>query len=233
MSAEFNKKTIQSYLNAELLQRIEGDGYELTPKGSIRRKPAFINSEFEIYLTFAPFWHLGGYQMDVGVDVRWKAFEALYFEYDSSGFVPNSVKKKPERRMGYVVTTFAKIVWAKNRLHRPTRYLDAADEMDGFIDEAMADYEFAVRDWLDAWRNWNGALDLMESDESLCGAWRIPAFWCLLDRVRGREAACAWLKPIWEREDSPEQRARYLPFSSIFLKQCEYLMDHRCGGRPK
>jgi hypothetical protein len=68
--------------------------------------------------------------------------------------------------------------------------------LDAFITQCIADLDGKVGAWIRRWFAWESALDVMEGNSQLCGSWRDTAYFCLLEQVHGREAACTWIDGI-------------------------------------
>lgn len=191
MSDEFNKKTIEAWLNDEFFKRIEADGYARDAKGRIVRKPERNRTEFVQSIRFNADRRFGEYCIEAEAEIRWRKFEDMYYEFKMVDFVPSKYVKKVERRTVYSVENFNSIRVEREKTFRPFRYVAGPADLPDALAETVDDYRRCIRDWLDAWLDWESALQLLERDEQLCGAWREIAYFCLLEQVRGRQAACA------------------------------------------
>lgn len=191
MNDEFNKKTIENWLNREFFGQIEADGYVQDAKGRMVRKTGRNHTDFGLTIRFNAYRRFGEYYLEPDAEIRWRKFEDLFHAFDLVNFKPSKYAKKPERHPVFLIKNFNYIRHEIEKKHRPTRYLAGPADLPDALAETVDDYRRCIRDWLDAWLDWESALQLLERDEELCGAWREIAYFCLLEQVRGRQAACA------------------------------------------
>ena len=91
-------------------------------------------------------------------------------------------------------------------------------DLDAFIAQCVDDLDGRVGQWIKRWFTWPSALDVMDGNSHLCGTWRDHAYFCLLEQVHGREAACTWVGGL-DRANWPKYQAA----------QVEYLRSQVCS----
>lgn len=191
MSDAFNKKMIETWLNREFFKYIEADGYVQDAKGRIVRKTDRNRTDFALMIECCADRRFGEYAIEARVEIRWKKFEDLYYEFKLFDFIPSPYYKKVERRSVFLSKEFNYIRFEAEKISRPIRYVASPADLPDALAEIVGDYNRRIRGWLDAWLDWETALQLLDRDKNLCGSWRETAYFCLAEHIRGREAACA------------------------------------------
>ncbi len=88
-----------------------------------------------------------------------------------------------------------------------------------FVTQCVNDFDGKVGAWIRRWFTWASALDVMDGNSQLCGAWRDTAYFCLLEQAHGREAACKWIGGI----DATG-------WPGLLAARVEYLQSQVCGA---
>jgi len=102
---------------------------------------------------------------------------------------------------------------------RGTFWVAKEADLDAFVVQSVTDLDGNVGAWIRRWFTWASALDVMDGNSQLCGAWRDTAYFCLLEQVHGREAACKWIGGI----DATG-------WPGYLAAQVEYLQSQVCRG---
>ncbi|MFD1984092.1 hypothetical protein ACFSOZ_15665 [Mesorhizobium newzealandense] len=102
---------------------------------------------------------------------------------------------------------------------RDTFWVAKEADIDAFVAQSVSDLDGKVGAWIRRWFTWASALDVMDGNSQLCGAWRDSAYFCLLEQVHGREAACKWIGGI----DATG-------WPGYLAAQVEYLQSQVCGA---
>ncbi|TPM28200.1 hypothetical protein [Mesorhizobium sp. B2-3-4] len=166
----------------------------------------------------------GEYDCSLVAVFKWKKFAKLYKDFGQWYEIkdPSSAqfKTKSSRRQSKEFLRVS-VDHVYSNFSVPGRWpYCAVDEqdVDGFIAQCVADFDGKVGAWIRQWFTWGSALNVMDGNSQLCGAWRDTAYFCLLEQVQGREAACKWISGI-DATGCPEYLAA----------QVEYLQSQVCG----
>ncbi|AZO53714.1 MULTISPECIES: hypothetical protein [unclassified Mesorhizobium] len=219
----FDSKTIRTTVAEELHTRL---GQKWFKPGSPRLEVASADNltDFSIEFDCYAERRYGEYDSSLVAVFKWKKFAKLYKDFDqwyeikdpgSAQFKTKSSRQQSKQFLRVSVDHVYSSFSAPGR--RPFCAVDEQD-VDGFITQCAADFDGKVGAWIRQWFTWASALNVMDGNKQLCGAWRDVAYFCLLEQVHGRAAACAWIGGV-DATGWPEYLAA----------QVEYLQSQVCG----
>ncbi len=164
------------------------------------------------------------YECQLSVVIKWKKFARDWKDfstwYEVKGSSPTLSISRSSRKPSheFLRTGFDGIDRDFRPPVRHALWVANEQELDDFIDQSIADLDGKVGAWIERWFSWASALKMMDDNEQLCGAWRNTAYFCLLEQVHGREAACTWISGI-DANGWPK----------LLAAQVEYLQSQVCG----
>jgi len=173
-------------------------------------------TDFDIEISCYSDRRYGEYDCKIDVSFKWKKFSEMYSrfkEYFSEKYSQRNYKSINE----FFIISFDSIYYYQWKQARDNFWVSSDDDLESFIAQSVADLDGKVGDWIKGWFTWPSALNAMDEHENLCGAWRETAYFCLLDQVKGREAACSWA------------RGATLDRPILMAEQVEYLRSHFCS----
>ncbi|CAN7491954.1 hypothetical protein LJR234_003551 [Mesorhizobium amorphae] len=172
------------------------------------------HTDFSIELDCYTDRRYGEYECTISVVLKWKKFAKLFRELAHW----YNAKFQGTVRPGNM--TFAGVNF--DRIHgSPSRdlfWIANEQDVDAFTARCVDDLDGKVGDWIRRWFTWPSALDVMDAEPDLCGAWRDTAYYCLMEQVHGSGAACDWVRGI-DAAGWPEWQAA----------QVEYLQSQVCA----
>ncbi|GLQ79000.1 hypothetical protein GCM10007881_25170 [Mesorhizobium huakuii] len=182
-------------------------------------------TEFSIELDCSTDHRYGAYDCELAGVIKWKKFAKLWRDFDAwyETKDPSSAQfqTRSARKLNHVFLRkgFNAIGGDFQPPSRGVFWVANEQELDAFIAQCVADLDGKVGAWIKRWFAWTSALDVMDGNSQLCGAWRDTAYYCLLEQVHGREAACKWIDGI----DATG-------WPGLLAAQVEYLQSQVCGA---
>ncbi|WP_095520902.1 hypothetical protein [Mesorhizobium wenxiniae] len=193
-------KTIRATVAEELRSRL-GARWFKPDSAKLVVASADNLTDFSIELDCYTDRRYGQYDCSIAAVFKWKKFSKLWKDFDawyevkdpsSAQFKTQSDRKSSRLflRVGFDAIDGGFIggrdpFWVANE-----------GDLDAFMAQCVTDLEGKVGTWIRRWFTWASALDVMDGNGQLCGSWRDTAYFCLLEQVRGREAACRWVGEI-------------------------------------
>lgn len=216
---QLDAKTIRTRVAEELHMRL-GERWFKPGSAKLVIASAGNLTDFSIELECQAERRYGEYDCSLVAVFKWKKFAKLWKDFDAWYEVknPSSAQFKTQSSRRLSKSFFSVSV---DRIHQGRWPFCVVDEhgLDGFIAQCIADFDGRVGAWVRRWFTWASALDVMDGNSQLCGAWRKTAYFCLLEQVHGREAACRWIDGI-----------NATGWPSLLAAQVEYLQLQVCGG---
>ncbi|RUV32324.1 MAG: hypothetical protein E5V72_09610 [Mesorhizobium sp.] len=165
----------------------------------------------------------GAYDCSLAAVFKWKKFAKSYKEFSAWYELkdPSSVQfktKNSEQLNAQFLSVAFDGIDSGFVSGRGPFWVANEQNLDAFIAQCVDDLDGKVGRWIKRWFTWRSALDVMNGNKSLCGTWRDHAYFCLLEQVHGREAACSWVGGL-DRANWPEYQAA----------QVEYLRSQVCS----
>lgn len=152
----------------------------------------------------------GVYVCEPVVVLKWKSFSTLHNKmrqcYDGRKTYYNT------KHHEFLRSDFEGIFGVFKKTIRDPILIESEEDIDRVITQCADDLDGKVGQWIKRWFTWVSALEVMDDNHQLCGAWRDTAYYCLMRQVHGYEPACAWVHSL-DRENWPdffESQARYL-----------------------
>jgi hypothetical protein len=220
VDAKFIRTRVAEELHARLGERWFEPG---TPKLIIAR--AGNLTDFSIELDCYTDRRYGAYDCELAAEFKWKKFAKLWKDFNAWYEVkdPSSAQFKTgnARKLNYVFLRkgFNAIGEDFQPSSRGVFWVADEQDLDAFIARCVADLDGKVGAWIKRWFAWASALDVMDGNSQLCGAWRKTAYFCLLEQVHGLEAACRWIDGI----DATG-------WPGLLAAQVEYLQSQVCDA---
>jgi hypothetical protein len=210
-------KTIRTRVAEELHARL---GERWFKPGSAKLVVSTVDNltDFSIELDCYADRRYGEYDCALLVVFKWKKFSKLFRGLAEWYNVKFQRSARPNN-MEFLRIAFNGIHAGFGPSRRGVFWVASEQDLEAFIAQCAADLDGKVGDWITRWFTWPSALDAMDVNPNLCGTWRDTAYYCLMEQVRGRDAACAWVGSI-DATGWPEWQAA----------QVEYLQAHVCGG---
>ncbi|WP_027059890.1 hypothetical protein [Mesorhizobium loti] len=181
-------------------------------------------TDFSIELDCDTDYRYGECECELTAVFKWKKFAKMWKDFDAWYEVkdPSSAqyKTRGSRTLNqqFLRKGFNAIDADFERPSRDFFWVASEKDLDAFMTQCIADLDGNVGAWIRRWFTWASALDVMDGNLQLCGAWRDTAYFCLLEQVHGRPAACRWINGIdatgWPR---------------LLAAQVEYLQSNICG----
>lgn len=196
-----NAKTIRARV-AEALHARLGERWLKPISAKLIIASADNLTDFSIELDCSTDYRYGAYDCELAAVFKWKKFANLWKDFDAWYEVkdPSSAqfKTRSSRQLNqqFLRKGFNAIDGNFAPPSRDVFWVATEQELDVFIDQCVADLDGKVGAWIKQWFAWASALDVMDGNSQLCGAWRKTAYFCLLEEVHGREAACRWINGI-------------------------------------
>ncbi len=175
-------------------------------------------TDFNIELDCYTDRRYGAYDCSISAVFKWKKF-AKFYKQLAEWYNVKFQGSARSNGMVFVGVGFDGIHADFRPPSRDTFWVANEQDLDIFIAQCAADLDGKVGEWIKRWFSWPSALDVMDAHPNLCGAWRDTAYYCLMEQVHGREAACAWVRGI-DAAGWPEWLAA----------QVEYLQSQVCSG---
>ncbi|MER8863198.1 hypothetical protein NKI19_05680 [Mesorhizobium sp. M0751] len=166
----------------------------------------------------------GEYDCSLSAVFKWKKFAKSYRDFSAWYEVkdPSSAQFKTrsseQLNAQFLGVAFDRIDGNFLSGGRGAFWVANEQDLDAFIAQCVDDLDGKVGEWIKRWFTWSSALDVMNGNEQLCGTWRDHAYFCLLEQVHGREAACSWVGGL-DRANWPEYQTA----------QIEYLQSQICN----
>jgi hypothetical protein len=195
-----DSKTIRKTVSEELHARLRAKWFK-PDSGRLVVSTVDNLTDFGIELDCYTDRRYGEYDCSIAAVFKWKKFSRLWKDFDawyeikdpsSSQFKTRSSRQRshPFLRVGFdaIDGDFVN--------HRGTFWVANEVDLDAFVAQCVTDIDGKVGAWIRKWFTWASALDVMDGNEQLCGAWRDTAYFCLLEQVHGREVACKWVGHI-------------------------------------
>ncbi|TPI33032.1 hypothetical protein FJW08_07625 [Mesorhizobium sp. B3-2-1] len=219
MTAMLDSKTIRTRVAEELHACV---GQKWFKPGSPRLEVASADNltDFSIEFDCYAERRYGEYDCSLVAVFKWKKFARLF------GELANWYNVKFEGAVPTKSKVFARVAF--EGIHgdfrpssRGTFWVANEQDLDKFTARCVDDLEGKVGNWIRRWYDWPSALETMDAYPNLCGSWRDTAYYCLMEQVRGPEAACTWVRGI-DAAGWPQWLAA----------QVEYLQSRVCRGAP-
>lgn len=214
---QLDAKTIRTRVAEELHARL-GDRWFKPGSAKLVIASRDNLTDFSIELDCYTDRRYGEYDCSLAVVFKWKKFAKFHKELTEWYNVKFQGSARSNGMM-FVAVGFDGIHSDFRPPSRGTFWVANEKDLDTFITQCAADLDGKVGEWIKRWFSWPSALDVMDAHPNLCGAWRDTAYYCLMEQVHGREAACAWVHGI-DAAGWPEWLAA----------QVEYLQLNVCGG---
>ncbi|MGX9575959.1 hypothetical protein [Mesorhizobium sp. f-mel] len=216
-------KTIRARIVEELLTRL-GERWFKPDSPKLVVTPVGNLTDFSVELDCYTDRRYGEYDCSIAAVFKWKKFAKLWKDFDAWYEVedPSSAqfKTKSSRRSS---KSFCRVgfdaIDGDFVRGRGSFWVANEGDLDAFITQCAADLDGKVGEWIRRWFTWASALEVMDGNSQLCGAWRDTAYFCLLEQVHGREVACKWIGDI----DATG-------WPGLLAAQVEYLQSKVCGG---
>jgi hypothetical protein len=194
-------KTIRKRVAEELHERL-GERWFKPGSAKLIIASADNLTDFSIELDCYTDYRYGEYECELSVIFKWNKFAKLWKDFDAWYEVkdPSSAqfKTRSSRKLNhnFLRKGFNAIDGDFRHSSRDFFWVASEQNLDAFITQCIADLDGKVGAWIRRWFAWESALDVMEGNSQLCGSWRDTAYFCLLEQVHGREAACTWIDGI-------------------------------------
>ncbi|MDX8523873.1 hypothetical protein RFM68_05080 [Mesorhizobium sp. MSK_1335] len=135
------------------------------------------------------------YDCSGAVALRWKGFSQAFRRFID--WYNHSFNETAQSHEYFVLRTFDNIGGVSpSPGNRHAFVVESEQSLNEFINRCVNDLNGAVGEWIKNWFTWPSALLAMDKDRQLCGAWRDMAYFCLVEKVHGHKAACAWVNGI-------------------------------------
>lgn len=221
---QLDAKTIRTRVAEELHARL-GERWFKPGSAKLIIASADNLTDFSIELDCSADYRYGAYDCELAAAFKWKKFAKLWKNFDAWYEVkdPSSAQFKTrssrQRNRQFLLKGFNAIDADFRPPIRGFFWVATEQELDAFITQCIADLDGKVGAWIRRWFAWASALDVMDGNSQLCGSWRDTAYFCLLEQIHGREAACKWISSI----DATG-------WPSLLAAQVEYLQSQVCDG---
>ncbi|MDX8459800.1 hypothetical protein [Mesorhizobium humile] len=159
----------------------------------------------------------GDYDCSAVVVIKWKKFLNTFKEFIIWYNKVYQASAQPLK--SFLRASFNGIEGDFSAKSRDAFLVENEEHVNIFIKQCIDDLDGKVGEWIKNWFTWTSALATMDDNENLCGSWRDTAYFCLLERIQGREAACSWAQAL-DSESWPELQAA----------QIRYLRSEVCRG---
>lgn len=214
-------KTIRTRVGEELHARL---GARWFKPGSAKLLIASTDNltDFSIELDCYADRRYGEYDCSITAVFKWKKFAKLFREL-ANWYNLKSQSSIPPNSKVFARVAFDGIHADFGPSSRGIFWVANEQDLDAFIAQCIADLDGKIGEWIRRWFIWPSALEVMEAYPNLCGAWRDTAYYCLMEQVHGREAACAWVRGI-DAAGWPEWLAAQVEY--LQLNVCDNGMTH-------
>ncbi|QPC90762.1 hypothetical protein [Mesorhizobium sp. INR15] len=135
------------------------------------------------------------YECYLTATIKWKKFSKLYKNFDI-WYHKDKEEFRPKSNKIFCVASFDNIVDGFSAKGRAPFIVSSEEDIDAFIARCLDDLQGEVGVWIRRWFSWETAVDVLDVNKKICGAWRDIAYYCLLDQAYGREYACKWIAAI-------------------------------------
>ncbi|OBQ73318.1 hypothetical protein [Mesorhizobium erdmanii] len=219
-----NAKTIRVRV-AEALHAHLGERWFKPSSAKLLIESTDLLTDFSIELDCSADYRYGAYDCELAAAFKWKKFAKLWKDFDAWYEVkdPSSAQFKTsssrQRNKQFLLKGFNAIDGDFQPSSRGFFWVGSEQDLDAFVIQCIADLDGNVGAWIRRWFTWESALDVMDGNSQLCGSWRDTAYFCLLEQVHGREAACKWISGI----DATG-------WPALLAAQVEYLQSQVCSG---
>lgn len=208
-------KIVKQMLVNSFVQRFGSTVFRPAAIGTLDLVSHENRTEFSISLRFdVPLRH-GEYRIEPSVQIRWRHFEKLYYDFQSWYLMKNGNTLELDKYHPILVRSFSQIILPEH-FDRMRYYVSNLDDAFSGIVYIQEQFEIHICPWIRNYFYWEDAYSLLKRDTQLCGAWRDFAMFTLADRVVGRETACHLLE---DREVGAPQ---------FIAAQIEYLRREFC-----
>lgn len=174
-----------------------------------------IKTDFMIEIDLYAERRFGGYDCSAVVVIKWKRFANAFRNFIKWYNIKFNESARPS--FVFLRAPFNGINVDFLSGSRGAFWVEDENDLDAFIAQCAEDIDGKVGEWIKKWFTWPSALALLDNNKSLCGSWRDTAYFCLIEQIRGREAACSWVHGL-DSADWPE----------LLAAQVDYLRSHAC-----
>ncbi|UDL89171.1 hypothetical protein LGH82_29550 [Mesorhizobium sp. PAMC28654] len=213
---QLDAKTIRTRVAEELRARL-GERWFKPDSTKLLVASANNLTDFSVEFDCYAERRYGDYDCSLVAVLRWKKFAKLFRELAGWYNIKFEGSAPPNGKV------FARVAF--DGIHgdfalpsRAAFWVASEQDLDEFITQCVNDLDGKVGDWIQGWFTWPSALQVMDGNQRLCGAWRNIAYYCLMEQVHGHEAACNWVRGI-DATGWPQWLAA----------QVEYLQLRICG----
>lgn len=218
-----DSKTIRTKVAEELHARLGAKWFK-PDSGKLLVKSADSQTDFSIEFDCYTDRRYGEYDCSIAAVFKWKKFAKLWKDFDAWYEVkdPSSAQFKTQsarRSSKSFLRVGLDAIDGDFVRGRGPFWVANEGDLGGFITQCVTDLDGKVGEWIRRWFTWPSALEVMNGNKQLCGSWRDTAYFCLLEQVHGREAACTWIGGI----DAAG-------WPGFLAAQVEYLQSQVCSG---
>lgn len=209
-----DSKTIRMKVAEALQARLEEKW--LTPySAKLMVANAGNQTDFIIEIDLDADRRYGAHECSAKVVLKWKKFSNVFKEFIL--WYNSNFQESAQPVKGFLRISFERIDGYSSAKSRDQFLVVDEGDLDLFIDQCVSDLDGKVGEWIKKWSTWRSALTAMDDNEDLCGSWRDTAYFCLMEQVHGRDAACSWVHGL-DSTNWPE----------FLAAQVEYLRSHVC-----
>ncbi|TIT81538.1 MAG: hypothetical protein E5W45_03550, partial [Mesorhizobium sp.] len=191
---ELDAKTIRKRVTEELYARL-GERWFKPGSSKLIIASTDNQTDFSIELDCYTDRRYGEYDCSIEAVLKWKKFAKLFRELGDwyNHIFQGTARSK---NMVFARVSFDGIQADFKSPGRDIFWVTNERNLEMFISQCVNDLDGKVGVWIRRWFTWLSALEAMDAHPNLCGAWRDTAYYCLMEQVHGRDAACAWIRGI-------------------------------------
>jgi hypothetical protein len=189
-----NAEGIRAKVTDVLRSRFDNKLFEKDNKRIVVSSPDNM-TDFVIEIEIQADRRYGEYDCYLTATIKWKKFSNIYKSFDV-WYHKDKDDFRPKSNKIFCVASFDSINDNFSPKGRDPFVVSSEEDIDAFIARCLDDLQGEVEVWIRKWFSWKSAVDVMDANKKLCGAWRGIAYYCLLDQAHGRASACKWIAAI-------------------------------------